>query len=272
MKALEERLIARQDRGRYWWELTIVRLLPRFRASRRSCTRTSRWRPQFAYSEAPLYFVNTCYFWRDGGPLCSRCHELAPDVGVHVAQRAARKGRGSIACSTPSRRRCRLPNLRQPIRREVEEHVGALLELTRESQRRRPRAARLAAVGAGRSTARPTTGVLCRAVGGRFRLRGPQASSQRSGPTQPSEHHGADRHPPTLRHGATATCGQTAQPGASLIRSSDAGVPADGGRDRPAVANRSAAHAAAATGTGGSATTMGSDQPRQRGPSALPHN
>jgi hypothetical protein len=62
MKSLQDRLMARQDQGRYWWELRACDYYGAF--DRPKIVHTDiAWRPQFAYSDAPLYFVNTCYVW-----------------------------------------------------------------------------------------------------------------------------------------------------------------------------------------------------------------
>jgi hypothetical protein len=62
LKPLQERLMARQDQGRYWWELRSCDYYAAFDTPKIVHTDIA-WRPQFAYSDAPLYFVNTCYVW-----------------------------------------------------------------------------------------------------------------------------------------------------------------------------------------------------------------
>lgn len=62
MKPLQDRLMARQDKGRYWWELRACDYYGAFDTPKIIHTDIA-WRPQFAFSDAPLYFVNTCYVW-----------------------------------------------------------------------------------------------------------------------------------------------------------------------------------------------------------------
>jgi hypothetical protein len=62
LKPLQDRLMARQDKGRFWWELRSCDYYEAFSTPKIIHTDIA-WRPQFAYSEGPMYFVNTCYVW-----------------------------------------------------------------------------------------------------------------------------------------------------------------------------------------------------------------
>ncbi|MGI9061713.1 MAG: Eco57I restriction-modification methylase domain-containing protein [Ktedonobacteraceae bacterium] len=62
LKPLEERLRARQDKGRYWWELRACAYYEYFDQPKIIHTDIT-WRPQFAYSNSSAYLLNTAYMW-----------------------------------------------------------------------------------------------------------------------------------------------------------------------------------------------------------------
>lgn len=61
-KTMQERLVVRQDKGQHWWELRSCDYYAVFDAPKIIHTDIA-WRPQFAFSESPMYFLNTCYVW-----------------------------------------------------------------------------------------------------------------------------------------------------------------------------------------------------------------
>lgn len=62
LKPREDRLRARQDQGRYWWELRACAYYHIFEQPKIVHTDIA-WRPQFAFNETPIYLLNTAYAW-----------------------------------------------------------------------------------------------------------------------------------------------------------------------------------------------------------------
>ncbi len=177
MKALEERLIARQDRGRFWWELRSCDYYRAFDEPKIVHTDIA-WRPRIAYSDAPLCCQ---HFPTSAHPrlVCALAAMNSPLMcGPPVAERATRKGRGSSPvqllydyaadCATfgDGAPRGRGARRRGP---------GADPRLPTCNRR----AAALAAPGAGRRAARSAPGGLRGPVRRRLRREGPRSGSSR---------------------------------------------------------------------------------------------
>ena len=62
LKPLEDALRKRQDHGRFWWELRSCAYYSAFECTKIIHTDIA-WRAQFAYSDKPVYLVNTAYVW-----------------------------------------------------------------------------------------------------------------------------------------------------------------------------------------------------------------
>lgn len=62
LKPHEDALRKRQDQGRFWWELRSCDYYSAFEHSKIIHTDLA-WRAQFAYSDTPVYLVNTAYVW-----------------------------------------------------------------------------------------------------------------------------------------------------------------------------------------------------------------
>ena len=62
MKPLQARLMKRRDKGWFWWELRSCDYYSQFDQPKIVHTDIA-WRPQFAFSDSTLYFVNTSYLW-----------------------------------------------------------------------------------------------------------------------------------------------------------------------------------------------------------------
>lgn len=62
LKPIEDRLRARQDQGRYWWELRACAYYHVFEQPKIVHTDIT-WRSQFALNELPTYLLNTAYMW-----------------------------------------------------------------------------------------------------------------------------------------------------------------------------------------------------------------
>src|SRR5579885_3631999 len=85
LKPLEEKLRARQDRGRYWWELRACAYYHIFEQPKiiTQDLATYSW---FCFDDREIYAVNTCYLWSTAdlyvlGWLCSPtawwiCHRM----------------------------------------------------------------------------------------------------------------------------------------------------------------------------------------------------
>lgn len=132
LKPLQERLMARQDQGRYWWELRSCDYYAAFDTPKIVHTDIA-WRPQFAYSDAPLYFVNTCYVWpaTDFFVLAAMNSPLLWAFMWRHAQHGKDEALRLIYSFTTT-----LP-IAEPtpeIRTEAEDRVAALITLAQESQ------------------------------------------------------------------------------------------------------------------------------------------
>jgi hypothetical protein len=62
LKPFEDKLMVRQDKGRYWWELRSCAYYNVFEQPKIVHTDIT-WRPQFALAEKPTYLLNTAYIW-----------------------------------------------------------------------------------------------------------------------------------------------------------------------------------------------------------------
>ncbi|MCL4236955.1 MAG: Eco57I restriction-modification methylase domain-containing protein [Anaerolineae bacterium] len=62
MKPFEEKLRKRQDQGRFWWELRSCAYYEIFEQPKIIHTDIT-WRAQFAFTDDPVYLVNTAYVW-----------------------------------------------------------------------------------------------------------------------------------------------------------------------------------------------------------------
>lgn len=67
MKSLEPKLLKRQDKGRYWWELRSCAYYDVFERPKIIHTDIT-WRPQFAVVHEPTYLLNTAYLWPTNDP------------------------------------------------------------------------------------------------------------------------------------------------------------------------------------------------------------
>ncbi len=132
MKAREGRLIARQDRGRFWWELRSCDYYSAFE-KQKILYQEIQFHPQYAFSDGALYGNNKVFllptadlyllavlnsplmWWHNWRYLPHMKDEALNPAGFRMETLP-------IAAPTPN------------ARREVEEHAGAALELTRDSQ------------------------------------------------------------------------------------------------------------------------------------------
>jgi hypothetical protein len=62
LKHFEDKLIKRQDKGRYWWELRSCTYYEAFDQPKIIHTDIT-WKPQFAFSSTSVYLLNTAYVW-----------------------------------------------------------------------------------------------------------------------------------------------------------------------------------------------------------------
>lgn len=67
MKPLEPKLLKRQDKGRFWWELRSCAYYDAFEQPKIIHTDMT-WRPQFAVVHEPTYLLNTAYLWPTNDP------------------------------------------------------------------------------------------------------------------------------------------------------------------------------------------------------------
>jgi hypothetical protein len=132
MKALEGRLIARQDKGRCWWELRSCDYYAAFEQPK-ILYQEIQFHPQYAFSDRVLYGNNKVFllptadlyllavlnsplmWWHNWRYLPHMKDEALNPAGFRME---------TLPVADPS----------AALRREIEEHVGAALELTRDSQ------------------------------------------------------------------------------------------------------------------------------------------
>lgn len=67
LKPLEDRLRARQDKGRFWWELRSCAYYDIFTQPKIVHTDIT-WQPQFAFVQKPMCLLNTAYVWPSSDP------------------------------------------------------------------------------------------------------------------------------------------------------------------------------------------------------------
>ncbi|MBK1719131.1 hypothetical protein CKO27_16030 [Thiocystis violacea] len=133
MKGMEERLRARQDQGRYWWELRSCDYYGIFDEPKIIHTDIA-WYPQFAYSDGPLYFVNTCYIWPTAD-LFALAAMNSPVMWAYMWRHAQHGKDEALRLFNSFTTTLPIADPTPEIRREVEERAAAALELTRLTQR-----------------------------------------------------------------------------------------------------------------------------------------
>ncbi len=132
MKTRQAALTARQDQGRYWWELRSCDYYGAFDTPK-IVHADITWRPQFAYSDAPVYLLNTCYVWPGAdhfvlavlnSPLLWAFMWRHAQHGKDEALRLIYSFISTLPIADPT----------PPIRAAVEDRVATLLDLAREAQ------------------------------------------------------------------------------------------------------------------------------------------
>jgi hypothetical protein len=131
-KPLQDRLMARQDKGQYWWELRSCDYYNAFDTPKVVYGEIT-WRSQFAYSTDPLYFLNTSYVLPTND-LFVLAVLNSPLMWAYL-WRNAQHGKdealrllGSFMMSLP------IAEPTPALRTEIEDRVAALLALTAESR------------------------------------------------------------------------------------------------------------------------------------------
>lgn len=132
VKPLEGRLRARQDRGRYWWELRACAYYHIFEQPKiiTQDLATYSW---FCFDNRELYAVNTCYLWSTAdlymlGWLCSStawwmCHRMLQH-SMNDTLRMFGEQMQTLPIAPPT----------DAIRSEAEQAVARLIEITRIGQ------------------------------------------------------------------------------------------------------------------------------------------
>lgn len=135
LKPLEERLRARQDHGRYWWELRPCAYYHLFEQPKiiTQDLATYSW---FSFDNQGLYPVNTCYIWSTTdlyllGWLCSptawwACHRILQH-GINDTLRMFGEQSQSLPVAQPT----------DAIRSETEQAVTRLIAITQANQETR---------------------------------------------------------------------------------------------------------------------------------------
>ncbi|MBK1621163.1 hypothetical protein CKO42_22635 [Lamprobacter modestohalophilus] len=132
MKPLQARLMKRQDKGRFWWELRSCDYYAVFDHPKIVHTDIA-WRAQFAFSKETSFFVNTSYLWSTddlyvlgvlNSPLMWAFLWRNAQHGKDEALRLFSTLTVSLPIAEPT----------PEIRTEVEQHVAEALELTQQAQ------------------------------------------------------------------------------------------------------------------------------------------
>lgn len=92
------------------------------------------WRPQFAYSEGPLYCLNTCYIWGTSD-LYALAVMNSPIMWAYLWRHAQHGKDEALRLFNSFTTTLPIAEPTPEIRREVEEQAAAALDLTRVSQR-----------------------------------------------------------------------------------------------------------------------------------------
>jgi len=132
MKPLQERLMKRQDKGRFWWELRSCDYYKKFEQPKIAHT-DIMWRPQFAFSKDATYLLNTAYVFPTtdlyllavlNSPLLWAFMWRNAQHGKDEALRIIRSFSETLPIAEPT----------PVIRTEVEQQVSEALELTGAAQ------------------------------------------------------------------------------------------------------------------------------------------
>ncbi|WP_295579156.1 DNA methyltransferase [uncultured Lamprocystis sp.] len=129
---LRERLMVRQDQGRHWWELRSCDYYTAFDVPKIVHTDIA-WRPQFAYSDTPLYFVNTCYFWPTTD-LFALAAMNSPLLWAYMWRNAQHGKDEALRLFNSFTTTLPIADPTPEIRTETEDGVAALLALAQQSQ------------------------------------------------------------------------------------------------------------------------------------------
>jgi hypothetical protein len=132
MKPLQQRLMARQDKGRYWWELRSCDYYAAFDEPKIVHTDIA-WRAQFAYSDTSEFFVNTSYFWPTQDQFALAAMN-SPLLWAYMWRHAQHGKDEALRLFTSFTTTLPIAEPTGQIREDVENRSSALLALTKESQ------------------------------------------------------------------------------------------------------------------------------------------
>jgi hypothetical protein len=134
----EAKLVARQDQGKFWWELRSCTYYEAFEAPRIIHTDIT-WRPQFALEIAPAYLLNTAYVW----PLSDAWILAAlnsPTLWPYMWRNAMHGKDEALRLIYSFVETIPIAHPTQAIRDEVEPAAARLIAITRAEQEARPQA------------------------------------------------------------------------------------------------------------------------------------
>ena len=225
MQPLRERLMARQDKGRYWWELRSCDYYAAFEQPK-IVYQVIQFHPQYALDQNRLIWERQDLLPADRRPLPPRGPQLPADVVAQLALPATHEGRGPeprrLSHGDPAHRRAHLGHPRRDR--------GAGRRAPRPDHRipsADPRVAEMASFGNFARKTGPATGGLCPPEWRGLRRRGSQAPPQGRPAPEPRHYHRTDRHPRPLCPAPATPGGRDPRPGAPPVRLGESGLPVE---------------------------------------------
>lgn len=132
MKPLQARLMKRKDQGRFWWELRSCDYYSTFEKPKIAHTDIA-WRPQFAFSDSTLFFVNTSYLW-PSEDLYGLAVLNSPLMWAFLWRNAQHGKDEALRLFSPFMMTLPIAEPTPALRTEIEERAAEALELTGAAQ------------------------------------------------------------------------------------------------------------------------------------------
>jgi hypothetical protein len=132
LKPFQGKLINRHDKGHYWWEFRVCAYYEVFEKSKIIYTDIA-WQPQFAFSNEPVYLLNTAYMWSTSD-LYLLAAVNSPLLWAYMWRNAAHGKDEALRLFTHFLENLPIAPPTDEIRAEVEPIVSRLIEITKANQ------------------------------------------------------------------------------------------------------------------------------------------
>jgi len=132
LKPFQGKLINRHDKGHYWWEFRVCAYYEVFEKSKIIYTDIA-WQPQFAFSNEPVYLLNTAYMWSTSD-LYLLAAVNSPLLWAYMWRNAAHGKDEALRLFTHFLENLPIAPPTDEIRDEVEPIVSRLIEITKANQ------------------------------------------------------------------------------------------------------------------------------------------